>query len=89
MCVCVCACFCVCGCVFTDESYNDYIKGSLKDGVTYIQRDLMPESRYCVFVNLAANKDSFENFKRKCVDARTGSELDFILASLSLGGISF
>ena len=75
--------------MFTDESYNDYIKGSLKDGVTYIQRDLMPESRYCVFVNLAANKDSFENFKRKCVDARTGSELDFILASLSLGGISF
>jgi len=62
-------------CVLTEETHTSVIQDSLKDGITYILRHLTPESRFCLYVNLAAVRDGFDRSKQQCVEGRTGSEL--------------
>ena len=62
-------------CVLTEETHTSVIQDSLKDGITYILRHLTPESRFCLYVNLAVVRDGFDRSKRQCVEGRTGSEL--------------
>ena len=61
--------------MLTEETHTSVIQDSLKDGITYILRHLTPESRFCLYVNLAAVRDGFDRSKQQCVEGRTGSEL--------------